>query len=751
MTPPEQTGGLLAALNPAQHDAVTHGDGPVLVLAGAGSGKTRVITHRIAWLVSEKRVDPGQIVAVTFTNKAAGEMRERVRSLLGTAAEGMWVGTFHALCLRMLRRDGERAGLAPGFNVYDTDDQMALMRRILKEMGADDAAGGARAVLSRISRAKNAMESPSAMEKKAFSPDARLTARAYALYEEGLRRANAADFDDLLLKALDLLHPERNPDLLEKYASRCRYLLVDEYQDTNRPQYLLVRGLSSVHKNVFVVGDEDQSIYKFRGAEIRNILDFERDHPGARTVKLEQNYRSTGTILEVAGAVIANNTARKGKRLWTENRSGEPAELFRAPDDRAEATWIARRIREHLGRLAYEDFAVLYRTNAQSRQMEEAFRRDKIPYQVVGAVQFYERKEVKDVLAYLKLLANPSDDVALRRIVNTPVRGIGDGTMRVVEDVARTHSVPLLEAARRAMDDGLLPSRSARMLSSFLLLFDELAEVASDEPAALVLEAVLDRTKFEAHLERSHPGESTDRLENVRALVSAAVEYEKEAEDPGLQGFLDRSALVSDADEVGARPGVTLMTIHCAKGLEFPVVFLAGLEENLFPHARSVASSDDLEEERRLCYVAITRARERLFLSHAFSRLQQGIPMSNRPSRFLEEVPPALVNESGGPAWSGSDSRTFDRAPSDASWGSSAARAARRTPVSAAPAPKAPTGPPPPDGFAVGATVEHPMFGSGRILDREGTGKTLKLTIHFIAYGKKRILPAYTKLDVAAR
>jgi DNA helicase-2/ATP-dependent DNA helicase PcrA len=751
VTPPEQPGGLLAALNPAQRDAVTHGDGPVLVLAGAGSGKTRVITHRIAWLVSERRVDPWQIVAVTFTNKAAGEMRERVRDLLGAAAEGMWVGTFHALCLRMLRRDGERAGLAPGFNVYDTDDQMALMRRILKEMGADDAAGGARAVLSRISRAKNAMECPSAMEKKAFSPDARVAAQAYALYEEGLRRANAADFDDLLLKALDLLDAEKNPDLRERYASRCRHLLVDEYQDTNRPQYLLVRGLSAKHHNVFVVGDEDQSIYKFRGAEIRNILDFERDHPGARTVKLEQNYRSTGTILDVAGAVIANNLSRKGKRLWTENGAGDPVELFRAPDDRAEATWIARRIREHLGRLAYEDFAVLYRTNAQSRQMEEAFRRDKIPYQVVGAVQFYERKEVKDVLAYLKLLANPSDDVALRRVVNTPVRGIGDGTMRVVEDVARTRGIPLLAAARRALEDGVLPSRSARMLSTFVALVDELAALAEDEPAALVLEAVLERTKFDAHLEKSHPGESMDRVENVRALVSAAVEYEKEAEDPGLQGFLDRSALVSDADEVGARPGVTLMTIHCAKGLEFPVVFLAGLEENLFPHSRSVASADDLEEERRLCYVAITRARERLFLSHAFSRLQQGIPMSNRPSRFLEEVPAALLRESGGPFWSGSDAAAFDRAPSDASWGSSAARAAARRPSrSPAPPPDIPSGPPPADGYAVGATVQHPMFGSGRILDREGAGQSLKLTIHFIAYGKKRILPAYTKLDVAA-
>ncbi len=752
MTPPERAGGLLAALNPAQQEAVAHGDGPVLVLAGAGSGKTRVITHRIAWLVSERREDPRRIVAVTFTNKAAAEMRGRIRALLGGEAEGMWVGTFHALGLRLLRRDGARVGLSPGFNVYDADDQLVLVKRILKELGADDAAGGARAVLSRISRAKNAMESPSSLAKRAFSPDAKLVAQAYALYEEGLEKANAVDFDDLLLKALDLLDPERNPETLEKYASRCRHLLVDEYQDTNRPQYLLVRALSSRHGNIFVVGDEDQSIYKFRGAEIRNILDFERDHPGARTIQLEQNYRSTGTILDVAGAVIAHNTARKGKRLWTENARGEAVELFRAPDDRAEATWIARRIREWAGCRPYEDVAVLYRTNAQSRQLEEAFRRDKIPYQVVGSVQFYERKEVKDVLAYLKLLANPADDVAFRRIVNTPARGIGEGTLRVVDDVARTHGIPSLAAARRVSGEGLIPSRSARMLQAFIDLVDELSALASEEPAALVLEAVLERTKFEVHLEKSHPGEAQDRIENVRALVSAAVEYERESENAGLQGFLDRSALVSDADEVGARPGVTLMTIHCAKGLEFPAVFLAGLEENLFPHARSAASPDDLEEERRLCYVAMTRARERLFLSHAYSRLQQGVPMSNEPSRFLDEVPAELVVEVGGFPRTLGGGRTMVREPSPDAWGSSAVRAASRPAYGAAPLglTAGPSGPPPPDGLAVGATVEHPMFGAGRILDREGDGKGLKLTIHFVGYGKKRILPAYTRLEVVA-
>jgi DNA helicase-2/ATP-dependent DNA helicase PcrA len=729
MTPPEQD---LSSLNPAQREAVTHPGGALLVLAGAGSGKTRVIAHRIAWLVRERGVDPSGIIAVTFTNKAAREMRSRVEAILGTEAGGPWIGTFHGLGLRMLRRNADLAGLPREFVVYDADDQAALVRRLLREHDVDDQAGSARSFLSKISRAKNAMESPEAFEKRAFSPDAKLVAEIYAGYEAGLARAGAIDFDDILLKSLPLA---------ERYAPRTHHLLVDEYQDTNRPQYLMAKGLSSVHGNVSVVGDEDQSIYRFRGAEIKNILDFERDHPGAAVVKLEQNYRSTGIILEAASTVIANNAARKGKVLWTENPKGTRIEVHHAIDDRGEAAWIARRASEAGRARPLEDVAVLYRTNAQSRSIEEAFRRERIPYQLVGAQQFYERKEVKDVLSYLRLALNPGDDVSFRRIVNVPTRGLGDTTVDAVAAEARAQGIPLLAAARDMAAKGTLAGRATKALQAFLDIMDALATRAAAEPAAIVIEGVLDAVAYEAYLEKSYPGEGADRMDNVRALVSAAVEYERETDTPTLLGFLDRSALVSEADNVGSRPGVTLMTIHLAKGLEFPIVILPGMEENVFPHSRSRDVPDELEEERRLCYVAITRARERLYLSRAMTRLQAGVPMTNMPSRFLQEIPDSLVEETGSHA----GVTTWDMS------GSSAARAAYRRPAEtrpSRPAPRPTDMPKEADGFNVGVKVSHPMFGRGQVLDREGSGKNLKLTIQFTGHGTKRILPAYTQLEV---
>ncbi|HUC42725.1 MAG TPA: UvrD-helicase domain-containing protein [Candidatus Sulfotelmatobacter sp.] len=740
MTPPEQ---LLDRLNPAQREAVVHPGGPMLVLAGAGSGKTRVITHRIAWLVLERGVDPSAILAVTFTNKAAREMRERVEKILGAGARSPWIGTFHGLCLRMLRRDGTRVGLAGGFAIYDTDDQVALVRRILKDLAVDDAAGAARSFLSRISRAKNAMDAPESMAKRSFAPDARLTAEVYSAYVAGLQRANAVDFDDILLKALALLDRDEHPDVLERYASRCLHLLVDEYQDTNRPQYLLVKALSSAHRNICVVGDEDQSIYKFRGAEIRNILDFERDHPGAAVIKLEQNYRSTKTILDAAGAVIANNAARKGKTLWTENAQGDRIAMHTAIDDRSEAAWVARNVLTEGAGRPYEDVAVLYRTNAQSRSFEEVFRRDRIPYQIVGAMQFYERKEVKDVLAYLKLAVNPGDDVAFRRIVNVPPRALGDTSVDMIVQAAKDADETLLAASKRLVAERSLSPRAAKALAEFVDMMDVLSARAASEPAAVVVEGVVEVTGYEAFLEKSFPGEALDRIENVRALVSAAVEYEREADEPTLLGFLDRSALVSDADEIGARPGVTLMTAHNAKGLEFPVVFLAGLEENVFPHSRSRVDAEDLEEERRLCYVAITRAKEKLFLSRALQRLQQGIPMQNAPSRFLDEIPAHLLEVAEPVTGRGYDEPALRS-------GSSAIRAAARRTETAAP--RFPSDmPPAEDGYSVGATVVHPMFGGGRVVDREGAGRNLKLTIQFPGFGTKKILPAYTQLQISGR
>jgi len=737
----------LAGLNDAQRRAVSHEGGPLLVLAGAGSGKTRVITHRIAHLIQARGVHPSRVVAVTFTNKAAAEMRERVERLLGAQVLGGWIGTFHSLCVRILRRDGQRIGLEPGFNIYDSDDQLALIKRIVKREVGEDSTLAPRALRSRISHAKNALESHEELEARAFTPERKLTALVYREYQEALRKANAADFDDLLLRTIELFRTAT--DVAERYAERCEHLLVDEYQDTNRPQYLLVRALASRHGNVCVVGDEDQSIYRFRGAELRNILEFESDHAGTCTVRLEQNYRSTGTILRAAGSLVANNRRRKGKTLWTENPEGERIELFRAPDDRTEAAWIAQRARR-LGR--YDETAVLYRTNAQSRLFEEFFRREQIPYQVVGSVQFYARKEVKDLLAYLKLAANPLDDVAFRRVVNTPARGIGATTLQLLERVSATIERPLLAAAVYALEQGLLATRATNQLRGFLELIDSLTRDAVDEPVAALLDRVVAATDYPSYLEKAFPGLGAERLENVQNLVSAAVDYAEETDDASLAGFLDRSALVSDVDNVGRDPGVTLMTVHCAKGLEFPVVFLTGLEENLFPHAMSNSDDDDVEEERRLCYVAMTRARERLVLSHARFRRVQGVLMPHPASRFIEEVPDEVLEEVAPPEHT-SLAETAGWAQDG--WGgrteSSAARAARRHREAAPPPPiKAAARVRHEDGFDIGAQVTHPRFGGGRILDREGSGKHLKLTIHFSGHGPKKILPAYTQLDVSA-
>jgi DNA helicase-2/ATP-dependent DNA helicase PcrA len=743
---------MLAGLNEDQVRGVTHGAGPLLVLAGAGSGKTRVITHRIAHLILSTGVSASRIVAVTFTNKAAAEMRERVERLLGASALGGWIGTFHALCLRILRRDGERIGLEPGFAIYDTDDQLALVKRILK---AEDVVSGTdppRSFLSRISRAKNALRSPNDLERAARSPEARLRARVYRLYDEALRKANVVDFDDLLVRTLDLF--DQHSEVAAGYASRCEHLLVDEYQDTNRPQYLLIRHLTSQHGNICVVGDEDQSIYRFRGAEIRNILEFEADHPGTCTIRLEQNYRSSGTIIGAAGAVIANNVLRKGKTLWTDNPSGEKLELFHAPDDRVEASWVARRVRELERESGYEDMAVLYRTNAQSRQLEEVFRRDKIPYQIVGSVQFYARKEIKDLLAYLQLAANPADDVSFRRVVNTPARGVGEATLRIVEDIARATVLPLMEASAHALEQGLVSSRSAKRLQGFVDFIAALMQRCDDRPVAELLELLIDKIDYEAYLEKAYAGMSAERMENVQSLISAAVEhFEEEGEEASLQSFLDRSALVASADEVGDRPGVTLMTIHCAKGLEFPMVVLVGLEEGIFPHAMASGTVEDIEEERRLCYVAMTRAKRRLLLSHARRRRLQGALIPHPASRFIKEIPAESIHEIGDDEEGFfSDWQVRGASRSYISSGSSAARAARR---GAAPRPAAvPQGvarPVPDDGYVVGALVMHPRFGGGTILDREGKGKHLKLTIHFSDYGPKKIVPAYTKLLVETR
>ena len=652
---------LLSGLNPEQREAVLKTEGPLLILAGAGSGKTRVIAHRIAHLVSDGLTEPDRILAVTFTNKAAGEMRSRVEALLGTDCRSMWISTFHALCARLLRREAPQIGLSRDFVIYDSSDQMTLMKHVLREAGLDGTLQP-RVVLSRISHAKNRMEATDGIPGAWTSRDEQVS-KLFASYTKALKEANALDFDDLLLKTVELF--EQSASVRERYSKKFRYVMVDEYQDTNRPQYLLVRHLAT-HHNLCVVGDPDQSIYKWRGADLRNILDFEHDFPEVATVRLERNYRSTQVILDAASAVIANNRNRKEKRLYTERSGGAKILYYRAGDDLDEAEFVSRTSRMALHEDPENTVAILYRTNSQSRTLEDALRRAGTPYRIIGGVRFYERKEVKDALAYLKLILNPHDDVSFRRVVNVPARGIGKGVMESLEAIplpaeTDTHTLsPLLaELHPRASNDSLwsrllhgidrrlLPNRSLASLTAFRDLILNLAAIAAEEPVSLALGKVLDRSGYLQDLRDERSEEAEGRIENLLELVSAAREYESRNPEPSLGGFVDQLSLLSDVDEeAGAKNArVVMLTMHSAKGLEFPIVVISGLEEGLFPHSRSSDDEVELEEERRLCYVAITRAQRRLVLTSAARRRVFGDYQSTEPSRFVDEIPAELIEE----------------------------------------------------------------------------------------------------------
>lgn len=834
---------LLENLNDAQRDAVLATEGPVLILAGAGSGKTRVITHRVAYLIATARARPWQVIAITFTNKAAGEMKERVARLAGSDAEGLRIGTFHALCLRILRREAARAGLAPGFQIYDTADQLGIVRAVLKELGIDEGEMTPRAVLSRISAAKNKLLRPDEFAQRAVLPEARTVARCYEEYQKALRKAGGVDFDDLLLETLDLF--ARQPDVSERYARGCRYLLVDEYQDTNQVQYRLVRALSAAHGNICCVADPDQSIYRFRGADPNNIADFEKDHPDALIVKLEQNYRSTSVVLKAAAGVIAKNSRRHEKKLWTENEEGAQIHYHRARDDRDEAEAVARILASLQESFASGEIAVLYRTNNQSRLIEDALVRAGIRYRIVGSLRFYDRKEIKDLLAYLRLLLVPDDDLAFQRAVNTPARGIGKTTLDQIAGLAASRGLSFHQAARTGIAEGLLSPRAAAPLGSFFDLLDDLrartavgsdapgshresnrtarvgsgassdaseggavydgdledafdfapTEAKSAPPVLPLVTRLLDATQFREHLARMHPGDFEERVGNVEALASAAAEYDEQDPGGGLQGFLDRSSLRGDTDDVQGDTGVTLLTVHSAKGLEFSAVVLTGLEENIFPHFRSIGVEEDVEEERRLCYVAITRSKKRLVVTNAFMRRSFGDFVENPPSRFLDEIPQDLLlySESspyagvigdplraGAPAGSPPAGRSGlglpSRSPGDRpSWsagmggtsggyresaggyrtssgrgggnrGSGAGGGFRSARPAASRSYAADPGGG--DDFAVGRIVTHPMFGRGTILQKEGAGESLKLTIRFQSAGTKRIMPRGTTLVV---
>jgi len=636
-------------LNPMQMEAVEHTEGPLLILAGAGSGKTRVLTHRIASLIRDKGVNPWNIMAITFTNKAAGEMRERVDKIVGYGSERIWVSTFHSSCVRILRRHAERLGYANNFAIYDTSDSKNLIKQVLKEMNLDEKRFPLPAIISHISNAKNALLLPDAYAREASGYYEQQVAKIYDAYQKKLQANNAVDFDDLLLLALRLL--QENPAVREKYQRKFDYLMVDEYQDTNHAQYLLTKLLAAGHRNICVVGDADQSIYGWRGADIQNILDFEKDYPDAKLVKLEQNYRSTQVILDAANAVIDNNSGRKPKNLWTANGNGSEIVYYQANDERDEARYVI----ENMQKLQLNegaklgDMAVLYRTNAQSRVFEEMLIKSGIAYTMVGGTKFYERKEIKDALAYLRLLYNPHDSLSLLRIINVPRRGIGDATMARLQEYANASGQSLFEVVTNAADVPGLARRFANKLDELSGLLFELMGEAADVPVKQLLDDVLLKTGYLEELQNSKDPQDESRVENLKEMLSVteefAVKCERNGEEPTLENFLADVALVADIDDAElGEEAVTLMTLHSAKGLEFPNVFLVGMEEGIFPHSRTLMDENEIEEERRLCYVGITRAEKHLFLSNARTRTIYGRTQYYTPSRFLQEVPRNLVH-----------------------------------------------------------------------------------------------------------
>ena len=637
----------LTGLNPEQRDAVMHDDGPLLIFAGAGSGKTRVITFRIARLLA-KGVPPHRILAVTFTNKAAREMRERVEQLHGVVPRSMWIGTFHSLCSRLLRIEGANIGIDPNFVIYDDSDQLSLIREIFKQKNIDDKSIQARAVLSTISNAKEQMKDPVAFDREATGFFERIVADVYTTYNSLLRKANALDFDDILYYAVRLL--EQRADVREKYQERFLYISVDEYQDVNYAQYQLVQHLSGRHRNIVVVGDDDQSIYAWRGADVSLILRFASDHPDAAVVKLEQNYRSTKRILQVANEIISHNRSRAAKSLWTDNDEGRAVTLSQSGTELDEAMMVADSVLKEvrMGKRKFGEFAVLYRTNAQSRVIEEAFLNLRIPHVLIGGQRFYERKEIKDMLAYLRITLNPSDDVSIRRVINVPTRGIGRGAMEHVEKWAQERSAPLWAALMDQSVQASLPKKGASSVRAFLGTLEEARELSEAGKVTPVLKLLMSSSGYLDMLREEHSDDAASRLENLQEFINVAAQYDQDDESAGLGGFLENVSLVADVDSLNeGGEAVTLMTLHSAKGLEFPVVYLIGMEEGVFPHSRSLTSDSELEEERRLAYVGMTRAREELHLVHAHRRSLYGQPSFNRRSRFLDDIPPEWLETLG--------------------------------------------------------------------------------------------------------
>jgi len=741
----------LTTLNPQQLKAVTTLEGPVLVLAGAGSGKTRALTYRVANLM-DHGVQPWRILALTFTNKAAKEMRERIEKLVGEQAKDAWISTFHATCARILRRDIDKLGYTRSFTIYDDDDQMSVIKDILKKQNVDEKFLPPREIKAKISDAKNKMQNAREwFEKSPRDFRSQMIYDVFHEYENRLKAANALDFDDLILKTLELFAD--HPPVLESYREKFQYVHVDEYQDTNYAQYMLIKLFTAQSRNLCVVGDDDQSIYGWRGADIRNILDFEKDYPDAAVIKLEQNYRSTANILDAANQVIAHNVGRKEKVLWTELGEGEPIKLFNAGDEREEAAWVCDRIQQmNLNRTSVGDMAILYRTNAQSRVLEEMLMRAGIPYKVFGGLRFYDRKEVRDIIAYLRVMINPSDDVSLKRIINQPKRSIGDATIAELSRHAMENEMPLYSALTDLPES--LSSRPRKYVSDFAMLLTELIAYKDMLPLGEFVKLLIDKTGLKAQYEKDNSDENRARVENILEFLTAVTEFEQASENPTLEDYLENVALVTELDQAQTRAEyVTLMTLHSAKGLEFPVVFMTGLEEGVFPSGRSLMDDNRLEEERRLCYVGITRAQKRLFISYASQRMFYNQLSHNAPSRFLNEIPKRLLDDE----WANKRRESFhDPAPMAAPM--------RQRPVRHQ-VPAGPLGVPHVSGSALGIPgvqkgfvasparslgsqamqnlfkkgdrVMHRKFGEGNVVGVTGAGSDARIQIEFTAYGIK--------------
>jgi len=719
---------ILAKLNPAQKQAVLHKEGPLLILAGAGSGKTRVLTSRVAYLIAQG-VDPYRILAITFTNKAANEMKERLSIFLGEkAVEGLWVSTFHAACVRILRREIGALDYQSNFIIYDSDDQQTVMKNCLKELNLDEKKYTPRSVLAEISRAKNRFVLPEQYAKEASNYYEGIISDLYQLYQDKLKAANALDFDDLLVLTVKLF--QENPLVLRYYQNKFQHILVDEYQDTNHVQYVLIKLLAEAHHNICVVGDPDQSIYGWRGADIQNILDFEDDYPEATVIKLEQNYRSTKTILAAANHVISHNLGRKKKELWTENQEGEPIICFMGQDELHEAEYIADEIyKAHTKESRpYRDFAVLYRTHAQSRPIEETFIRFGIPYEIYGGLKFYERKEIKDILAYLRVIANPGDRVSLTRIINVPKRGIGEATIAKVEAFANSNNCSMYEALSRASEISELSPRFKSTLTKFIDLLENFKSKKDTISLTELVELILDTTGYLSELQNEKTTEAQTRIENLQEFLSVTSEFDRHSEEKTLDAFLAQIALVTDLDGYKEdQDVVVLMTLHTAKGLEFPVVFLAGMEETVFPHARAQLDETELEEERRLCYVGMTRAEEKLYLTRAWQRTIYGKTVYNQPSRFLDEIPEEFKT--------GTENQKKIKAQntqSNLGWGK-----ATFTPQQAALP------------FNLGDRVLHSKWGEGVIVKIAGSGEDTQLSIAFPAQGIKTVMAKYAPIRKA--